>query len=159
MWGYLLLVLVSGCWLTAAAPTPWANDTVLTTIVGRLIQQQVVPPPGIPDLDAAVAYALSKIVGPPWNRTFSDIDYASNDAAFWPSINHTVRARAIATACVSPGSAYFNSTEMAQSAWYLLDWWLVQDLQSSNWWLVPKGVYKSPEARGRYMLDCWLVQV
>lgn len=53
---------------------------------------------------------------------------------FWPAINHTVRTRAIITAVNSPGSKYFGDNMTAAEALSLLDWWLVKDLQSSNWW-------------------------
>jgi hypothetical protein len=132
----LWVVLLPRCF---AAPAPWINDTVLVTLATRLAQQQVVPLSSIPALDASVSYALSVAVGPPWNRTFSDIDYGYNNAAFWPSINHTVRTRALVTACVSPGSAYFNSSSILLEAWYLLDWWLVHNPISVNWWYVQIG--------------------
>ena len=142
------IFLVSLATLCLAAPKPWANDTTLCTIAERIAGQQVVPLAGIAALDASVTAFLSLVVGPPWNRSFSDIDYATNTAAFWPAMNHTVRTRAIITAVVSPGSQYFGQNDTAAVALSLLDWWLVRDLQSVNWWFNGIGVggYVGPTA-------------
>ena len=137
-----------------AAPRPWANDTVLTTIAERwLLQNVVVGAEALAELDASVTAALALLQGPAWNRTFSDINYTANIAGFWPASNHTVRVRAIATAYSSPGSAYYNSSTALAEAVNALDWWLQHDPQSSNWWYMQIGAPGYNSASGLLLYD------
>lgn len=116
----------------AAAPEPWKNDTVLSTLADRLYSQQlVVSRADLTNLDGLVKYALGVWV--PGNCTFSDIDYSGDNPAFWPAVNHSARARAMATAVISPGSAYHGDASVQAAAYCALSWWLATDPQNPNW--------------------------
>ena len=115
----LLFVLLSQAWA----------DPIITLLSTKLLAQQIVDPLNVPGLDADVNFALSQLA-PTCN--FTDLNYENNDAAAWPSVNHTMRARSLATAVVSPASAFYQNTTTAAAALCALDWWLVHKPQSSN---------------------------
>jgi hypothetical protein len=130
-----------------AAPEPWAGDPVLSVLATRLLSQQVVTAAGdLAALDALVDLSLSELTTP--NCTFADLNYTGANPAFWPAVNHTVRARAMAASLVSPGSRHFNSSSVQAAAYCALGWWLAADPYNSNWWFRDIGVpgYVAPTA-------------
>jgi hypothetical protein len=138
--------------LAAGAPAPWADDPVLNLLSLRWLGQQVVPSPAVVSLDASTALALSLLNSS--SCVFTDIDYGDHDSAFWPAMNHTVRARTIATAFASPASAFYNSSAARGAGACALGWWLdaiaagSPTVQNPNWWFMQIGVggYLAPTA-------------
>lgn len=123
----------AGAVAVRAAPEPWAGDPVLSVLASRLLSQQVVTAAGdLATLDALVDLSLAELTTP--NCTFADLNYTGANPAFWPAVNHTVRARAMATSLVSPGSRHFNSTSVQSAAYCALGWWIAADPYNSNWW-------------------------
>jgi hypothetical protein len=136
----------------AGAPAPWVNDPVLNLLATRWTAQQVVSNVAIASLDASTAQALALLNSS--SCVFSDIDYGNHDSAFWPAMNHTVRARTMAAAFISPASAYFNSSAARGAGACALGWWLdaiaagSPAVQNPNWWFMQIGVggYLAPTA-------------
>ena len=116
-----------------AAPRPWAGDPVLLELATRLEAFQVVTSAqDVSTLDALVSDGLAVLDASTY--TFTDIDYLSENPAFWAASNHTARARAFATALISPASASFNSSSLRRTAVGVLGWWLAHRPVSVNWW-------------------------
>ena len=133
--------------LAAAAPEPWTKDPVLSVLADRLLSQQLVSSRAdVSQVDDLVAFSLTMFNG--GNCTYSDIDYAGNNPAFWPAANHTVRSRAMATGYISKASKYYANPTILNASYCTLQWWLTHNPISSNWWYNDIGVpgYVAPWA-------------
>lgn len=151
LWSRIVAFSYVAAW-AAGVPAPWVDDPVLNLLASRWRGQQVVPDLAIASLDASTAQALSLLNSS--SCVFTDIIYDDHDSAFWPAMNHTVRARTIATAFISPASAFFNSSAARGAGSCALGWWLdaiaagSPAVQNPNWWFMQIGVggYLAPTA-------------
>ena len=107
-----------------------AGDDV-STIIGRIRALSAVPSNEQPDFDIMVSSYISLIMP---NGQFSDINYTISEASYWPTLNHTVRARAMARAYESTNSQYYMQAAFLERIVFVVDWWLRADPQNSNWW-------------------------
>ena len=121
--------LALACSAVAAAPV----DDIVSSSIATL----TVAPSEQPLFDESVAAYIAALSP---DGSFNDINYTISEPSYWPTMNHSIRARRMAQAYESNSSAYYRSAALLADTTRVVDWWLVKDPAQSNWWYAAIGI-------------------
>lgn len=132
IWPFRLVIL--GLFLPSYLPAQQIDSGTVTLIKNRIIELESTGYP-VPDSVQKMLRSMNP------DGSWDGIDYKSVGVSPWPPLNHLGNyVLPLAKAFANPQSPDYRSSELAKAIHKSLDFWLIHNFTTQNWWEPDIGI-------------------